>query len=240
MAGLLSRPGCEEMLDKAWERMAPSPNGSLRDIFQGSTAREFKGPDGCTHFSVAGEKDAGRYLFSLGFNFFNPLHNLAGGKKVSIGVIALTCLNFPIELRHKPENMFLARIIPGPNKPSLDATNHYIWPIVDDFIKFWAGVCFKCTFLYSLGRLIFCAIILVICDLPAARKIGGFTSHGHKYYCSVCWCSRTKHQGYNNSEYTAWRYRTNADCRKAAKKFQDATTPAKANSSLRQVRPMLD
>jgi hypothetical protein len=231
MAGLLSRPGYEEMLDKAWERMMPSPDGSVRDIFQGSAIREFKGPDGQTHFSLAGGKDAGRYLFSLGFDFFNPLRNLAGGKKVSIGVIALTCLNFPIELRHKPENMFLAGIIPGPNEPSLDATNHYIRPIVDDFIQFWAGVRFTRTFLHSFGRLILCAIILVICDLPAARKIGGFASHGHEYYCSVCWCTKTEHQGYNNFQCSTWKYRTNEDCRKAAQKFRDATTLANANSS---------
>ena len=231
MAGLLSRPGCEEMLDKAWERMTPPPDGSLGDIFQGSAIREFKGPDGQSHFSVAGGTDAGRYLFSLGFDFFNPLRNQAGGKKVSVGVIALACLNFPIELRHKPENMFLAGIIPGPNEPSLDAINHYIRPIVDDFVQFWTGVRFTRTFLHSLGRLILCAIILIICDLPAARKIGGFASHGHEYYCSVCWCTKTEHQGYNNFQYNTWRYRTNEDCRKAAEKFRDATTPAKANSS---------
>ncbi|KAF8874086.1 hypothetical protein BD779DRAFT_1397999, partial [Infundibulicybe gibba] len=112
MAGLLSRPGFEKRMDDGWDRMQPAQDGTLSDIFQGSIVQNFKGPDKKTHFSLSGGDGTGRYLFSLGFDFFNPLGNKISGTKLSVGLIALVCLNLPIELRYKPENMFLAGIIP--------------------------------------------------------------------------------------------------------------------------------
>lgn len=230
LSGLLARTGYEEKMDKAWESMAQSPGGILRDIFQGSTIRDFKGPDGATHFSHAGGEDAGRYLFSLGFDFFNPLGNKQAGKKVSIGVLVLACVNLPIEERYKPENMFVAGIISGPNEPKLDQINPYLTPIVDAFLEFWNGVRFTRTCMYTLGRLVFCALIVVICDLPAARKIGGFSACSHEYFCSVCWCNKTQ-DGYSNFDSAKWKRRTNEDCRQFAERFHAATDAKSAASS---------
>jgi hypothetical protein len=229
VAGLLARPGYEEMMDGAWERMSLSPDGQLKDIFQGSTIRDFKGPDEQTHFSLAGEEGTGRYLFALSFDSFNPLRNMAGGKKLSVGMIALVCVNLPIELRYEPENMFLAGIVPGPHEPPLDTLNHYLRPIVDAFLEFWSGVRFTRTFMYELGRLILCAIIVVVCDSPAARKVGGFASFGQENFCTVCRCNRTVH-GYGNTDIGSWKRRTNEECRTFAEDFRNATS-AKAAAS---------
>ncbi|THU87461.1 hypothetical protein K435DRAFT_681623, partial [Dendrothele bispora CBS 962.96] len=87
----------------------------MTDIFHGSLIRDFHGPDG-KHFSK-GSKDEGRYLFSLAADFFNPLGNKQAGKKISVGLIALVCLNLPLSERYKPENIFVAGIIPGPSEP---------------------------------------------------------------------------------------------------------------------------
>lgn len=38
-----------------------------------------------------------------------------------------------------------------------------------------------------LGRLIRVVLVTVICDKPAAHKIGGFASHSHNYFCTLCW-----------------------------------------------------
>ncbi|PBK80990.1 hypothetical protein ARMGADRAFT_893123, partial [Armillaria gallica] len=106
LAGLLSRSGFEESMDAAWTGGA---NLEMRDIFDGQILREFKGPDGL-HFSIGNGE--GRYVFSLGCDFFNPHGNKQAGKKKSIGILSLVCLNLPPDLRYKPENMFLAGIIP--------------------------------------------------------------------------------------------------------------------------------
>ncbi|PPQ90222.1 hypothetical protein CVT25_001784, partial [Psilocybe cyanescens] len=173
MANLVSRRTYEEKMDSAWQRMKSDEHGDIEDIFQATCIKELKGHDKKTHFSKIGDETSGRYLFSLGFDFFNPLRNLTAGhnkkthfskisdetsgrylfslgfdffnplrnltagKKVSIGVIALICLNLPINIRYKPENIFLADIIPGPSEPSLDSINPLLWPLVDELLLFW-------------------------------------------------------------------------------------------------------
>ena len=228
LASLLSREGYEESMDKAWDKLDREPS-IYSDIFDGSVVRNFRGPDGKTHFRFAGgrESHAGRYLFSLSFDFFNPLRNLAAGKKISIGVITLACLNLPIEERYKPDNLFVAGIIPGPKEPSLDHINGYVKHIVDEFLGLWKGVFFTCTALWKAGRMIFAAIVVVICDLPAARKIGGFGAHSMEYFCSVCWCNRTHHT-YDHFDKSAWEYRSTKQCRQHAMEYKDAESPKRA------------
>ena len=43
------------------------------------------------------------------------------------------------------------------------------------------------TYSYNVGRLVRVALVAVVCDKPAAHKIGGFASHSHTYYCTDCW-----------------------------------------------------
>ncbi|KDQ60541.1 hypothetical protein JAAARDRAFT_85026, partial [Jaapia argillacea MUCL 33604] len=94
------------------------------DILDGRTARDFKGPDGEPFVGVAGG-DLG-LQFRLSVDWFNPQLNKQSGKKVSTGHMSLTCLDLPPSVRYKSENIYLARVIPGPNEPSLDQINHYL------------------------------------------------------------------------------------------------------------------
>ena len=52
------------------------------------------------------------------------------GASTSSGIISMACLNLPLDVRYKPENMYLAGIIPGPKQPSLENLNHYIRPLI--------------------------------------------------------------------------------------------------------------
>ena len=129
LAGLLSRGGIETMMDNAWEKCNNQPpSGEIKDIFEGEIIRNFQGLDG-KHFGLSREE--GRYLFSPGVDFFNPLGNKQSGKERSVGLVSLVCLNLPIDVRYQPENMFLFGIIPGPNEPPLTCLNHYFIPLVD-------------------------------------------------------------------------------------------------------------
>jgi hypothetical protein len=98
-------------MDSAWKG-AMSLSDDMRDIFDGAFLRGFQGPDR-KHFSLGG--DEGRYVFSLCVDFFIPYTNKQAGKKSLIGLIFPVCLNLSPDLRYKPENMFLAGIIPGPH-----------------------------------------------------------------------------------------------------------------------------
>jgi hypothetical protein len=37
------------------------------------------------------------------------------------------------------------------------------------------------------GRLIRVILVCVVCDKPAAHKLGGFGSHAHRFFCTRCW-----------------------------------------------------
>lgn len=64
-------------------------------------------------------------------------------------------------------------LLPGPNEVSLHKINHYLAPIVDELELLWGGVTLNKTYESQEGKNIRAALILVSCDIPAARKICG-------------------------------------------------------------------
>ena len=228
VASLLSRPGFEDMMDGSWSLGdRNTKENELADIFDGEVLKRFKGPNG-ELFGAGGTE--GHYAFSLCVDFFNPFGNKAAGKSTSCGMISLVCLNIPPDIRYKPENMFLAGIIPGPREPPLTAINHYLSCIVDDLIDFWSpGVFFSQTKKYPGGRHVLCALVAVICDLLGARKIGGFAGIHHNYFCSVCKCT-LKENGYGDTNYEQWEWRTDKDCREHAARWRSANNKKEATS----------
>jgi len=228
LAGLVSRPGYEDLMDSAWKKTSVDPANGISDITEADFLLNFHGPDGEKLFKDGGSE--GRYAFSLCVDFFNPLSNKQAGKKVSIGIISLACLNLPPGERYKPENMFLVGIIPGPKEPPLNLLNHYLTPIVDVLLELWStGVRFSRTYNHPTGRTLRCALIAVICDMPAARKVGGFASFHHQHFCSVCHCTRFK-EGYGSTDYETWRRRTDSECRKFSEAFAQAPDVASQNA----------
>ncbi len=254
LAGLLSRPGNEEKMDASWEGITDPAPKVMTDIFHGSFLHSFLGPDGRHHFSVSSQGE-GRYVFSMGFDYFNPLGNKQAGKKISVGALSLVCLNLPPSERYKPENMFLAGVVPGPKEPG-DAINEYLVPLVDCFKELWEnGVRFTRTCLCSLGRLVRCAIVAVVCDLLAAKKIGGFAPCNQRNFCHICtnqlWsevpddsedrkrrhgrqrgrkCFKKIRVGYEDINMKSWTRRTNDKVRTEAARHRDADSPEQARA----------
>ena len=221
LAGLLSRPGFEKKMDSSWESCKTGfTPGEMHDAIDGEMLQNFNGPDG-KHFSIGGED--GWYVFSLGLDFFNPGGNKQAGKKKSVGMVSLVCLNLPIDIQNQPENMFLYGVIPGPNEPPLACLNHYLTYLVDELNDFWSpGVRFSRTAEYFYGRLVLAAIVCVVCDLIAARKTAGFASIKHTQMCAMCHCTRKSH-GLGNTDVHTWRRRTKQEFLDAANRHRAAT-----------------
>lgn len=221
VASLTARPNLETEMDKVWDTLNGDIPTTKSDIFHGSVARELQGLDGKPFGNGGGE---GRYLLTLSVDWFNPLGNRIAGKKISVGGIALVCLNLPIEERYKPENMFLAGIIPGPSEIKVDGCNYFIQPIVDDLLAFWdPGVFFSKTWSYPEGRRVRCALIALVCDILAARKFSAFASHSANKFCSRCECEKQS-GGLNDYDPSTWIFRTNEGCRAQGLEFCSAQT----------------
>lgn len=218
LGGMLARSGFEEKMDKTWVR-----SGALfemKDIFDAEVLRNFTGLDG-RHFSDGGEE--GRYVFSLCIDYFNPLGNKQAGKKKSVGLVSMVCLNLPPEIRYKPENMFLFGIIPGPNEPPLTCFNHYLHNLIEELLEFWySGVRFSRTSTCYYGRVVRCALICVVSDLLAARKVNGFAAIGHTQMCAICHSTRQRQDDLNDSFASLGKRRTGEEICQSAQLYLNA------------------
>ncbi|KIY63826.1 hypothetical protein CYLTODRAFT_316905, partial [Cylindrobasidium torrendii FP15055 ss-10] len=71
--------------------------------------------------------------------------------------------------------------------PSTHLINSYLELVRNDFLAAWSpGYRFSKTSLFPSGRFTKSAILLVICDMLAARQVVGFASHSAKWFCTVC------------------------------------------------------
>lgn len=78
--------------------------------------------------------------------------------------------------------MILVGIIPGPNEPSLNI-NSYLTPLVLELQQFYKGVLVDS---YASKVKIQLALVGVMCDLPASRKVCGFCFYNALHGCNKC------------------------------------------------------
>ena len=229
IARLLSRSDLENYMDDTCDvlmdsiRQKHQPPKFVTDISQAEFFRTFKGPDG-EHLFFDRPDNEGRFAFSLNVDFFNSEGMRVRGPSVSSGIISAACLNLPLDIRYKPENMYVC-IIPGPKEPHLTELNHYLRPLIDDLSTSWErGVFFTRTGNYPKGRHSRCAIACAVCDLPAARKLSQSANHNSHFYCTFCNCFHTKTLGRTDFESPDWMRKDITELRKSAEEWKNAST----------------
>jgi hypothetical protein len=212
--------GQSDVLTHIKEGMHPSMADALYDIKDGSAIRELPGPDGLP-FLTGGKGDELRLVLALSVDGFNPFHLKQSGKSVSVSHITMSCLNLPPQIRNKPENLYLAGVIPGPSEPSTTAINHYMAPIVDMLLYSWEhGTWFSVGESFILVR---CAIACLVADLPAARRVGGMASHSANLFCSLCELRKGER---SNLHPENWPMRSYEKLVTSAKQWRDAQSEA--------------
>ena len=139
MASLLAKPRFEDLVDKPCDgvmqdlqSIAPS---ILKDVWHAEFIRTLEGLcAGALFVDCQGE---GHLLFSLNVDFFNIEGNWQWNAMTSCGIISCACLNLLLHIQYKPENLYLANIVPGPTKPSGDQLNPFLEPLINDLVDSW-------------------------------------------------------------------------------------------------------
>lgn len=101
--------------------------------------------------------------------------------------------------------------MPGPDEPSMNV-NSYLDPLIDDLLALWSGVTVSIN---REEKKIRAALSCVACDVPAARKIGGFVGLKGRRGCTRCLKEfLVKHFGdypdYSGFVKSEWETRTHA------------------------------
>ena len=170
----------------------------------------------------------GRYGLMLNVDGFQPYSD----SPYTLTAIYLTWLNLPMADRYKPENVMLVGLVPdtkGLKDDHSEVYNGYLRPLVDELCCMWPTCDMERTHNHPKGTEIGIALLCVACDLPAARKVGGFVGHGAKRGCHRCKTTfetvdmdnggppRVTHGDFNVDE---WEPQTEQDVRRHAAKFR--------------------
>lgn len=222
LEGLLADPELEGymdgIVDEALE-FKTKHQDSVTDIWQGAFLQDMEGPHPNTLF--LDRQGTGRYAFTFNYDSFLVEGLRIRGRKYSVGLLSLICLNLPPHLR--ANHLYVAGIIPGIKQPSLTQLNHYSGIIVDEFVDSWKrGIFYPQTALRPNGRLTHSIIAAGVMDLPAARHAAGMAGVTSNNFCTVCTLKKKVNLG--NTDCANWILRDNAVLRDQAIKWRDAAT----------------
>ena len=179
---LLLRPAIDKEVFKAFWR---PHKDRMEDMWDGRHLCQVLLKKG--KWFLPGPEDETCLAFLFSMDSFNPYHMKEAKQTVSSMAIWLTLLNLPHHLHNRPENMFLAGVIPGPRKPSLSNINHSIKLLIDVLRElFDPGIWFSRTARYREGCWVQAILVPMVLDVLAARQAGGFASPTATFFCMLC------------------------------------------------------
>lgn len=169
---MATRPGFLGICEKWRDRSMSMSLGTLGDIYDGKIWKSLHHINGRPFLSVPNNLCLG-----LNIDWFNPFSETP----YSAGAIYLTVFNLPRTERFKLENVILVGMIPGPKEPK--NMNPFLTPFVNEMNELYA---FKNPSAFLSVSTIRAVISCVMCDLPATRKVCGFSSYNALQGCSKC------------------------------------------------------
>lgn len=237
IASTLSVPELERHVDRACDVfMASLPDGSpkiMKNPFDAAWLKTFKLGDKL--FLDRG--DEVRLVFVKNFDSFTIEGIGPRGPHTSIGIMSFVCLNLPPDIRMKPENMYVAGIIPGPTEPSVTQIGHYMKPVFQESAASWTrGYHISRTASSPEGRVARTALAISANDLIAARKASGSSASTSHIFCPRCkvWetgeghgnlpCNWKDQYGRTDFNHPDWKPRDLDELRKLAEMVRDSTS----------------
>ncbi|KAG1450441.1 hypothetical protein G6F56_008350 [Rhizopus delemar] len=213
------RPGFTESLVK-WQSREEVP-GRYMDIYDGAVWKTFKtDPANSVPFV---EESPYNLMMTLNVDWFQPYR----GTQHSSGAIYLTIQNLPRDQRNLRKNVLLVGLIPGPSETKIAEISYFLDPMVNELLELQHGVEMQT---YSQGVVRVKAVLsLVGCDLPAAKKVSGFTAINSKNACHKCHMHFAACPGhpykrnFANFNIATWVPRTNEMTRQEAEKWLNAS-----------------
>ena len=200
---------CEE-----WRNLQQR-DGIYSDVYDGKIWKDFQ-----VYRGVPFLQTPNNFVLMMNFDFFQPYKHV----QYSVGAMYLTILNLPRCLRYKQENVILCGLIPGPQEPE-QHINTYLEPLVDELLKFWEGV--ELTVSEDEKKKFRAALLCVVCDIPACRKVCGFLSYTAHLGCSKCF--KRFSGGFGALDYSGfdrhnWPPRTGTEHKRTSLSLLNATT----------------
>ncbi|GBE78040.1 hypothetical protein SCP_0109220 [Sparassis crispa] len=224
---ILSIEGSEDLLNE-WRKVARKDR-VYQDIFDGAIAKTLRGPDGKPFFAnegvqhVKGPDNELRIGLSWAIDWFSYRRSLISPSHSSCPT-SFSISNLPPEYRYRTSNLMLTSILPGPKEQTGDQVQRFIRPIVSDLLRLWKdGIVVK-TPSSPEGRRVHVALLAVVCDKPAAHKIGGFGSHSHTYPCTQDWITKQDIGTPKAFEKNAFEPRTDKKQRELGERYRNLKT----------------
>lgn len=218
------RPNFVESLGK-WMHRIPRED-TLSDIYDGIVWKTF----GITNEDSRPFVEQSRYnlMLTINMDWFQPFT----GVTYSTGGTYLTIQNLPREERNAMENVISCGLQPGPKEPRGTEINNYLAPLVDELLLLFDGLMMDVNVNGEIRReTVRAALVLNACDLPAARKLCGFSSPTSNCACHKCSNGfgslpedRHRRNYASMMDMSTWIPRTNESQRDNAQKWCEATT----------------
>ncbi|KAF8057435.1 hypothetical protein FPV67DRAFT_1677229 [Lyophyllum atratum] len=175
LAIMLATPGIEDVVEGSVNNIKKSVPGTYTNIFDGKVCQELPCADGSLFFSPSPEQiQAGelRIGVSLGVDWSVFISAKSNSTLPHLGAYVVQC-----------DQLASSSTVSDSQSPTS-------WDNASELLRLWKEGVVIVTPKYPQGRLVRVALVAVVCDKPAAHKLGGFGSHSHTYFCTMCWVTQ--------------------------------------------------